>query len=593
MYVRLTLVMLIGASPLTLVQAAEQYHGSGASSPASSGGSNSSYREPASSYGYAPSYSSPSYSSPTYSSSSYSYSSPSHTSSGVSSPWRAISPRSPAAPSPSSSSTPSSSQSSSSFSSSSPAQSTSAEPSRLSGPSWVYTLPKTGTGHIIATLHTATSTGRTLPPPRSLMRVPASEHRRDVRGQSPQAQEKRYRDREVSRQQRAQAEQRDAGRHTQDQRPGSRPPQAEPLRVNASRDLSSESIHQQSVPPARFASRFMHHDHPDHWRADRIEARRAWRRHHHAAFVAWTGPLFWPYVYTDLLYYPFWPDADDDAYWSDAYDDFFDGIYWVVDPPVRDDDADEEAELDDPEQEPSHGGRQVRSTGVGICGSDRGVTAWPLARIESVIKPTAEQRVLLDQLEAAAARAANGLKVSCPGDAALTPTRRLQAMLDKLEAAVNASHTVHAPLMTLFDSLSDEQKARFAAFGPDAGPRAGAPGPSLPGSGEEMCSGQMRGLTELPIERIEGAVHPSDAQQPKLDELRKASDRAVAILQMACPNRIPQTPVDRLDAIESRLDAMTRAAKTVQPALKDFYGALTDEQKARMKALGPPPRADG
>jgi LTXXQ motif family protein len=587
MYVRLTLVMLLGTSPLTLVQAAQQYHGSGASAPASSGASSSSYHEPAS-YGYTPSYSSPS-----YSSSSHSYSSPSHAPSGFSSPWRAISPRSPAAPSPSSSSTPSSSQSSSSFSSSSPAQSPSAEPSHLSGPSWVYTLPKTGTGHIIATLHTATSTGRTLPPPPSLMRAPASEHHRDVREQSPQAQEKRHPDREVSRQQRAQAEQRDAGRHTHDRRPGSQPPQAEPLRANASRGISSESIHQQSVLPARFASYFMHHDHPEHWRADRIEEHRAWRRHHHAAFVAWTGPLFWPYVYTDLLYYPFWPDAYDDAYWSDAYDDFLDGIYWVVDPSVQDDGADEEAELDDPEQEPSHGRRQVRSMGAGICGSDSGIIAWPLARIESAIKPTAEQRVLLDQLEAAAARAANGLKVSCPGDAALTPTGRVQAMLDKLEAAVNASHTVHAPLMTLFDSLSDEQKVRFDAFGPDAGPRAGAAGPSPSGSAEEMCSGQMRELTELPIERIASVVHPSDAQQPKLDELRKASDHAVAILQTACPNRIPRTPVDRLDAIESRLDAMIRAAKTVQPALKDFYGALTDEQKARMKALGPPPRGDG
>jgi hypothetical protein len=108
-----------------------------------------------------------------------------------------------------------------------------------------------------------------------------------------------------------------------------------------------------------------------------------------------------------------------------------------------------------------------------------------------------------------------------------------------------------------------------------------------------MCSGQMSGLTELPIERIAAVVHPSNAQQPKLGELRKANDRAVAILQTACPNRVPRTPVDRLDAIESRLDVMIRAAKMVKPALKDFYGALTDEQKARMNALGRPPRAGG
>jgi hypothetical protein len=461
-------------------------------------------------------------------------------------------------------------------------QSPSAKPSSLSVPSWIYTLPKTGTGHIIATSHTAIGTGSTLPPPPFLMRTPAREHHRDVREQSQQARQKRHPDRDISRQQRAQAEQRDAGQHTHDRQPGSQPPQAEVLRANASHGISSGS-----VLPGRFASHFMHHDHPEHWRADRIEAHRAWRRHRHAAFVAWTGPLFWPYVYTDLFYYPFWPDAYDDAYWPDAYDDFFDSIYWVADPPAQGD-ADEEAELANPES--SHGRRQARSTGAGICGSDSGITAWPFARIESAIKPTAEQRVLLDQLKAAAARAANGLKISCPGDAALTPTVRLQAMLDRLETAVNASHTVHVPLMTLYDSLSDEQKARFDALRPDAGPKAGVAGPSLSGSAEEMCSGQMPGLTELPIERIAGVVHPSDVQRPKLDELRKANDHAVVILQAACPGRIPRTPVNRLDAIESRLDAMIRAAKTVEPALKDFYGALTDEQKARMNALGPPPR---
>jgi hypothetical protein len=410
------------------------------------------------------------------------------------------------------------------------------------------------------------------------MRAPAREHSRDVREQSQQAQEKRHPDRDASRQQRAQAEQRDADQHTHDQRPGSQPPQAEAPRANAGHGISSESAQQESVLQARFASHFMHHDHPEHWPADRIEAHQAWRRHHHAAFVAWTGPLFWPYVYTDLLYYPFWPAAYDDAYWPDVYDDLFDSIYWVADQPAQDD--------ADAEQEPSHGRRQAYSTGAGICGSDSGITAWPLARIESDIAATAEQRVLLDQLRAAAALAANGLKVSCGGDTALTPTGRLQAMLDRLEAAVNASHTVHAPLITLYNSLSDEQKARFDAIGPDAGSKAGTGGPSPSGSAEEMCSGRMPGLTELPIERIAGVVHPSDAQRLKLDELRKTNDQAVAVLQTACPGRILRTPVDRLEAIESRLHAMIRAAKTIQPALKDFYGALTDEQRARMNALG-------
>jgi hypothetical protein len=90
----------------------------------------------------------------------------------------------------------------------------------------------------------------------------------------------------------------------------------------------------------------------------------------------------------------------------------------------------------------------------------------------------------------------------------------------------------------------------------------------------------------LPIERIEDAVRPSDTQQAKLDRLSKANDRAIAVLQAACPDSIPQTPVGRLDAIERRLEAMIQAAQAIQPALQEFYGSLTDEQKSRFNMLG-------
>jgi hypothetical protein len=39
--------------------------------------------------------------------------------------------------------------------------------------------------------------------------------------------------------------------------------------------------------------------------------------------------------------------------------------------------------------------------------------------------------------------------------------------------------------------------------------------------------------------------------------------------------------------MERRLSAMLEAVRTVQPALDDFYAALTDEQKARLTAIEP------
>jgi hypothetical protein len=38
--------------------------------------------------------------------------------------------------------------------------------------------------------------------------------------------------------------------------------------------------------------------------------------------------------------------------------------------------------------------------------------------------------------------------------------------------------------------------------------------------------------------------------------------------------------------MEQRLKAMLEAINIVQPALENFYGSLTDEQKARFNLLG-------
>jgi LTXXQ motif family protein len=38
--------------------------------------------------------------------------------------------------------------------------------------------------------------------------------------------------------------------------------------------------------------------------------------------------------------------------------------------------------------------------------------------------------------------------------------------------------------------------------------------------------------------------------------------------------------------MEKRIEAMLQAARTVQPALQDFYASLSNEQKARFNTLG-------
>ena len=69
------------------------------------------------------------------------------------------------------------------------------------------------------------------------------------------------------------------------------------------------------------------------------------------------------------------------------------------------------------------------------------------------------------------------------------------------------------------------------------------------------------------------------------EEFKVESAKAVELLKGACPNDLPSTPTGRLTAMETRLEAMLGAVRTVQPALDRFYQSLSDEQKARFNAV--------
>src|SRR5262249_1715013 len=93
------------------------------------------------------------------------------------------------------------------------------------------------------------------------------------------------------------------------------------------------------------------------------------------------------------------------------------------------------------------------------------------------------------------------------------------------------------------------------------------------------------GLADLPMDRIDEVVQPTGRQEGTLARLSDATQKAVEIIQAACPKSTPLTPVGRLETMEQRLNAMLTAAKTIQPALDDFYGTLNYEQKAHFNAL--------
>src|SRR6185437_10907400 len=133
-----------------------------------------------------------------------------------------------------------------------------------------------------------------------------------------------------------------------------------------------------------------------------------------------------------------------------------------------------------------------------------------------------------------------------------------------LQATLDAVATVRPPLEKFYASLSDEQKERFNELGPKTPKTNAEASQALPAN---SCTEAKPGLTNLPIEKIEDAVKPTEAQEAALKDLEDATGKAVAVLEAACPQDTPITPPGRLEAMETRLKAMIEAANTVKPAL--------------------------
>ncbi len=125
------------------------------------------------------------------------------------------------------------------------------------------------------------------------------------------------------------------------------------------------------------------------------------------------------------------------------------------------------------------------------------------------------------------------------------------------------------------------------SFGPGDGAMMG-PGMMMGmGRGADMCGPRVAGLAEWRLDRIERAVKPTDAQKAKLGDLREASRKAAEAMTKACPATWPAAATERLALMETRMEVMLAAIKTVRPAFDAFYGSLDAGQKTRLDGSGP------
>jgi hypothetical protein len=314
--------------------------------------------------------------------------------------------------------------------------------------------------------------------------------------------------------------------------------------------------------------------------------------HHHAGIVVgFVGPLFWPYAYDDFVDYTFSPYAYD-TFWPYAYDDVFAGIYGGYAPEYAGagdayayaGSAGSESAYDraTSRAEQTTGSTTPSASSERICsGQAKGLTDFSIQKIVDQVQPSREQQGLLDALKAASVKAVDIMQQACPGELPSTPTGRLAAMRVRVDAMLKAVEVVRPALDRFYQSLNDEQRERFIAV--DQGEQAGHP--QRGADVNELCQGDLRTKSGLPIEKIERTLHLNSDQQMGLRSLDEATLDSAKMLQAKCEPDQSLTPPGRLAAMQDRLQVMEKALDTTQAALTKFYGSLSDEQKAQFDRI--------
>jgi len=318
--------------------------------------------------------------------------------------------------------------------------------------------------------------------------------------------------------------------------------------------------------------------------------RDGWWRHRNGGY-GWVGPVFWPFAYYDFYDYAMWGYGYNDPFWDYGYSDIYAGIF----SPYGYDDLSGYWPQGGGQ---GSGGRRVsvqQTTGAQtatpdqlaqMCGDDsRDIAGLPIDQIQNAIAPNDAQRAALDDLANASVKAAEDIKAACPTKIALTAPARLAAMQTRIEAMISAVGTVQPPLQKFYDLLTDEQKVRLNALGEDQ--RRTSAAKNKNGSLAGNCGAAQPGVTGWPSAEIEAKVHPTEALRASLAALQDATAKAADMLKASCQASEAITPPARLDAVGKRLDVLLQAVKSVRAALDDFYGKLSDEQKAQFEAIGP------
>jgi hypothetical protein len=286
-----------------------------------------------------------------------------------------------------------------------------------------------------------------------------------------------------------------------------------------------------------------------------------------AAPAAPSGPGAWPTAFVDELGFTFWPDDYAQKIRARGFDVIATA---VVSPPRR----------------PEHGtttGSAAADAQEPCAGTGNSEGAWLAGRIEQTITLTGDQHAALEALKSAVDRSMAAVRNSCEASVASSPDGRTGALIQQLWTLRDAGIGVRGPLKAFYDSLTADQKAKFAAKSmPEQSNTANADMKRQ----YQACAAPSLESSQRMLSRIEQEVRPTQQQAASFDALRKTSTDMARLLTASCTKPIPADPMARLDAADDRVSTMSYAATSMQIALDSLRAQLDDKQKEKFDSIG-------
>ena len=272
--------------------------------------------------------------------------------------------------------------------------------------------------------------------------------------------------------------------------------------------------------------------------------------------VGWSGPVFWPNASDDMFDYALFPAAADNKFWAYGFGDILEGVF-------------------------AASASNQPAAAADVCGGNAAASAdRVIARIKQALAPDKLKDETLAPLRSALAEAGERIKAACRTAMPATPPDRLDAMTERVWAMRDATLTMRLPLETFYASLSAEQKARLD--GSDWALTGVAVDATDGRAGGEPRACAQPAAGEWPARTIERVLRPTNEQRASLEALRMRLLGMGQVIMSACPAAGSAGPLGRLAATMDRLDVMLFALMSLGPAVQEFYGSLSDKQKANL-----------